>query len=104
MAAEETVAILIAQLVNNIRDDPRAALEQIDEILRRGAGFESTSTTSPKNHINKNGNSRSNGGRFAESQGSRNIETLEPGKQKHEEIELNENHEENDEDEDEDSD
>jgi hypothetical protein len=48
MAAEETVASLIAQLGNINRDDPRAVLEQIDEILRRGAGFESTSTTSPK--------------------------------------------------------
>jgi hypothetical protein len=104
MAAEETVATLIAQLGNINRDDPRAALEQIDEILRRGAGFESTSTTSPKNHINKDGNSSSNGGRFAESKGSRNIETLEPGKQKHEEVGLNENNEENEEDEDEDSD
>jgi hypothetical protein len=104
MAAEETVATLIAQLVNINRDDPRAALEQIDEILRRGAGFESTSTTSPKNHINKDGNSSSNGGHFAEPQGSRNIETLEPGKQKHEEVGLNENNEENDENKDEDSD
>jgi hypothetical protein len=100
-AAEETVATLIAQLGNINRDDPRAALEQIDEILRRGGGWENMNNI---NNNNKDGSSSSNGGHVIKSQGSRSIKTQDPTQQEHEELERNEEKGDNDEEDDEDSD
>jgi hypothetical protein len=74
-AAEESVATLIAQLGKINRDDPRAALEQIDEILRRGARLESNDNIK---------DSSCNGGHVVESQGSRDMKIHESANERNE--------------------